>query len=262
MAGIGLRYFAWAKMATEPDNAKPTYEKGFALAKGVSAELAITNAEGKLCADDEIAEEVSEFSYADLTLQGDHLELQDQATVYGADYSNDELGFSGEDTAPYGGFGFVQAVSKNNVKKYRAFLFTKGKAKRPNETINTKGDSITFATAPLNLTIIQPKFGKWERVKEFTTFDAAKAWLDAELNVSEWYEINVQAQGTGSGKNVSPVGVSMAASGTSFELTIQGYASVTAAYDNGEDVTATVTGGSGKYTISSVTEKHDIVIVF
>lgn len=262
MAGIGLKYLAWAKMDTEPDGSAPTYGTGFTLSKMVSAELAITNAEGKLYADDEIAEEISEFSYADLTMEGDHLALQDMATIYGAEYDNGVVGFAGDDTAPYGGLGFIQVVMKNNTKKYRAFLFAKGKAKRANETLNTKGESITFATAPLSITLLQPKFGKWERIQEFTTEAAAKAWIDTELGVSTWYEINVQAQGTGSGKTVSPVGKTMAEAESNVEITIEGHASVTAAYDNGQDVATTITGGDGTYTINNVSEPHDIAIIF
>lgn len=262
MAGIGMQYFAWAKMATEPMNAEPTYEKGLNLTMTVSGDLAITNAEGKLYADDIVAEEVSEFSSADLTMTGDHLELENQAKIYGAEFVDDELAFAGTDNAPYGGCGFVQTVMKNNIKKYRAFFFAKAKAKRPNETFSTKGESITFSTAPLSFTLMQPNYGKWERIKEFTTLAAARAWLDTELNVAAWHEVDIQVQGAGEGEGVQPASRQMVADGEALTLTVSGYTGVKAAYDNGVDVTSTITGGGGTYTLSAVTEAHSIVIVF
>ena len=47
MASMGLKYLAWAKQATEPSNAVPTYDAGKVIGRMVSANLAIQSAELK-----------------------------------------------------------------------------------------------------------------------------------------------------------------------------------------------------------------------
>lgn len=61
MASIGLKYLAWAKMATEPVDAVPTFAPGKVIGKAVSTSLTVTRAEGELSADDMVAEYASEF---------------------------------------------------------------------------------------------------------------------------------------------------------------------------------------------------------
>lgn len=258
MAKIGLKYLAWAPIATEPVNAIPTYGNGRVLGKMISSNLAITNSEGKLYADDEIAEDISEFSSAEFTADTDNISLSDQADLYGAQYVDDELLHSKDDNPPYGGFGGYQKLSVNNVKKYRAWFFAKGKAVVPDETGATKGESISFGNQPLKTTIFSPKYGPWKRTKEFTTEDAAKAYIDNKLNVATWHNINVQAQGIGTGKSVTPVGITAIADGEDFELVITG--TPTALYDNGVDCVSAISGG--KYTLTDVTAFHNIAVIF
>ena len=258
MAKIGFKYIAWAQMATEPDNAVPTYNTGKVLGKAVSASLAITNAEGKLYADNTVAENISEFTSAQLTMEVDNIGLSDQAGLYGATYANDEIQFGTSDNAPYGGVGGYQVLSVNNVRKYRAWFFPKAKALVPDETDNTKTNSISFGTQPLNLDIQPPAFGAWRYVKEFTTEAAAKAYVDTKLGVAAWHEISVQLQGEAAGKTASPVGISYVAAAGTFVLNITG--TPAALYDNGVESKASI--AAGKYTLTNVTAAHKIAVIF
>lgn len=258
MAKIGFKYLAWGKMATEPADAVPTYETGKVLGKAVSSSLAITNAEGKLYADNTVAENISEFTSAMLTAEVDNIGLEDQATLYGATYSDNEIQFGATDNAPYGGVGGVQVLSVGNTRKYRAWFFPKAKALVPDETDNTKTNSISFGTQPLNLDIQPPAFGAWRYVKEFATEAAAKAYVDTKLGVAVWHAVNVQVNGATTGEAATPVGVTYVAAAGSFELTITGTA--TALYDNGVDLVASIS--AGKYTLSNVTAAHEIAVIF
>ena len=91
MARIGFKYFCGAKMKTEPMDAEPTYEAGKQLGKAVSSNLSITNSEGELWADDQIAESMSEFASGTFTAEVDNIALADQAYMYGAKYVDGEL---------------------------------------------------------------------------------------------------------------------------------------------------------------------------
>jgi len=259
MASIGLKYVAWAQMATEPDNAVPTYGTGVELGRAVSANLTVTNAEAELYANDMLAEYVAEFVSGELTMEVDNISLQHQATLYGAAYEDGEMQVGAEDTAPYGGIGGYQVLMVRGVKKYRAWFFPKAKAQMPDWTGTTKGSSISFGTQPINMRIAAPTFGKWYYVKEFDSEAAAKAYIDAKLGVTSTFMVNVMVQGAnGTTKVASPIGSNAAASGSSFEIAITG--TPTALYDNGTDKKASISGG--KYTIASLAADHNVAIIF
>ncbi|MBQ6479760.1 MAG: hypothetical protein IJI45_01455 [Anaerolineaceae bacterium] len=255
MASIGLKYMGWSPLETETDYADPTYGDGIVLGKAVSTNLAVTNAEGELYADDQLAEYVSEFASATLTAEVDNIELQNQAKLHGAKYEDGEIQHFDNDNAPYGGIGGYQVLLVHGVKKYRTWFFAKAKASIPNHDGNTKGASISFGTQPINERIIAPAHGPWYRVKEFTNEDAAKAYIDSKLNIAEWHNISVQKQGTGT---VSPVGTSAVADGEDFVLSISG--TPTKVYDNGQDVTSSVS--EGVYTIENMAADHNIAVIY
>lgn len=258
MATMGLRYVAWGKMATEPSNAVPTYETGLVIGKAVSVNLTISNAEAELYADDLMAEYAKEFSSAALTMEVDHISLQNQATLYGATITNDELQMNPNDNAPYGGIGGYQVLSVGNVRKYRAWFFPKAKASIPDWSGTTKGQNISFGTAPLELKILAPNFGPWYYVKEFTTAAAAQAYIDTKLGVATYHAVNVSMSSASTSDTVSPLGLNYVANAGSLEIIITGTA--TALYDNGVEKKASIV--NGKYTLSNVTAARNIAVIF
>ena len=258
MATMGLKYVGWAKMATEPSNAVPTYDTGLVIGKLVSANLAITYAEGQLDADDMVAEYIKEFSSGALTLEVDHISLQNQATLYGATINDGELQMFANDNAPYGGVGGIQVLSVGNIRKYRAWFFPKVKASVPDWSGTTKGQSISFGTAPLDLKILAPNFGAWYYVKDFTTEAAAQGYIDTKLGIATYHAVNISFSSASPSDTVSPLGLNYVANAGSFEITITGTA--TALYDNGVEKKASIVGG--KYTLSNVTAAHNIAVIF
>lgn len=258
MATMGLKYMAWAQMATEPAAAIPTYSAGIALGKAVSVNVSMSNAEGELYADDMLAEYVSEFSSAELTAEVDNISLENQAKLYGATYASDEFKLSANDNAPLGGVGGYQVLMVGGVRKYRAWFYPKARASVPDWDGATKGNSISFGTQPIKMKIMAPIFGPWYYVKEFTTEAAAKAYIDTKLGVATWYAVDVQVQGATTGKSATPEGETSVASAGAFEIAITG--TPTALYDNGADVKASIAGG--KYTLSNVAADHKIAVIF
>lgn len=258
MGALGLKYVAWAKQKTEPADAVPTYETGLVIGKAVSANLTVTRAEGELYADDLLAEYVSEFSSADLSLEVDNISLYNQALLYGATYKDNELQHHAADTPPYGGIGGVQVLLVHGEKKYRAYVFVKGKASVPDWSGQTKGSSITIGTQPLNLKLMSPNYGAWYYIKEFTNEESAKAYVDTKLNLGTYHAINIQVNGAADGESVSHVGTVYVASGSAFELGITG--TPTALYDNGMDSVINV--ANNKYTLSAVSADHNIAVIF
>lgn len=187
MAKMGLKYVAWNKMTADTDAADPTYEADGAIVVGrmVSVNVAISNSEGELYADDMLAEYASEFSSADLTAEVDNISLENQAKLYGATYSEDgEFQACANDNAPYGCVGGYQVLQINGVKKYRAWFYPKAKASMPDFDGTTKGNSVSFGTQPMKMKIASPKHGPWYRAKEFATEADAKAYIDGKVGIS------------------------------------------------------------------------------
>lgn len=187
MAKMGLKYIAWAPISAETDSAIPTYttSAGIVLGRMVSVNVTINNSEGELYADDMLAEYAAEFSSADLTAEVDNISLENQATLYGANYSTDgEMTASPNDTAPYGGVGGYQTLQVSGSKKYRAWFYPKAKASMPDFDGTTKGSSISFGTEPLKMKIAAPKYGPWYYVKEFTTEADAKSYINGKLGIT------------------------------------------------------------------------------
>lgn len=259
MAKMGMKYYVWAKMANEPADARPTYEAGKIMGKMVSLNVTISNSEGELYADDMLAEYASEFSSGEMTTEVDNILPADQAKIYGAEYTEDgELNHYADDTPPYGAIGGLQVLMVGGVRKYRVWIYWKAKAIMPDHDGTTKGNSISFGTEPLKSKIMAPNFGPWYTAREFTTEDAAQAYLYTKLGVATYHAVEVQVQGAESNEGVSPAGTIMVADSENLELTITGTA--TALYDNGTDSVGSVSGG--KYTLSSVTEDHKIAVIF
>jgi len=255
MAKIGFKKFYWAKMLAEPLTSVPTYEKGLQLGKAVSCNVAVTNAEGELYADDQLAEYAAEFSSAQLTAQVDNISLENQAMVYGAQYVDDELLHGVNDTPPYGGAGGYQTLMVEGKRKYRAWVYTKTKASIPDEDSTTRGNNISFGTQPIDMKIMAPNFGPWKRVKEFDTEAAADAYVQTWLNVGEWHKANIMLMGEGTASHNGTVSV---ASGEPLEITFSKVP--TKLYDNGEDVTASL--NDNKYTVAAMNADHKICAIF
>lgn len=258
MASMGLKYLAVAEVATEPAAAVPTYKAGLVLGKMVSANLSITNSEGEIHADDMLAEYVSEFASADFTAEVDNITLANQAMVYGATFEGDEFRASNNDVAPYIGLGGYQVLMVGGARKYRAWFFAKGRASIPDWDAATKGSSISFGTQPIKVKIMPPTFGAWYYLKEFDTEAGAKAYIDTKLGVRAWHEMSVQVQGAGKNEGATPAGATFVAAGEDFVLTLTG--TPTAIYDNGAEVTASISGG--KYTVEGAAEDHAIAVIF
>lgn len=255
---MGLKYMAWAEMATEPTSAVPTYSAGQVIGRAVSANLAVQNAEGELYADDMLSEYVTEFVSADFTAEVDNISLSNQATMYGATYASDEMQTNKTDDPPYGGIGGYQVVRVRGVRKYRAWFFPKVRAMMPDWDAATQGNSISFGTQPIQMKVMPPAYGPWYYVKEFATEAAAQAYIDTKLGVATWYEIDVQVNGASGSEAATPMGITYVAASGTFTLTITG--TVTALYDNGVESSGSISGGA--YTLSSMAAAHKIAVIF
>lgn len=190
MASMGLKYLGWAKQLTEPTAAIPTYDAGKNIGKMISADVKFNTAEGELYADDKLAEWAKEVSSVDVTVECDDLSMADQGAILGATYTAAtttdpaKLQFGTGNTQPYGGLDFYQVIMVGGVKKYRVYHFLKVRASVPDETMNTRGSSISFAGKKITFRALAPNYGDLFVVTEHEDESSAVAQIKSYLNIT------------------------------------------------------------------------------
>lgn len=187
MASVGARYVKFAPIdGAEPATGMPDYSTALSLGKLIQVDTNITMATGELYADDELAEQGSEFVSATSNVGTDDIDDETAATLYGATYdeTEDALTHNKDDQAPLGGLGYIRVGQKDNEKYYAPVFFPKVKAALPNDTAQTKGNAITFQTGTIPFTIFPLPDGNWKLTKRFTgegAYASAKSWIDTQF---------------------------------------------------------------------------------
>lgn len=177
MATIGLRDLYMATV-TEGADGSETFGSPKKLAKAISAKLDVSLADGTLYGDDGVAEQVSEFASAKLTLNVVDLAPADVSALLGAAYDETtKVTISGKDDAPpYVAIGF-RAKKTNGTFRY-VWLY-KGKFSQPSEEFQTKADKIEFKSPTIE-GVFQAlnKNGAWKAdIVALPTDTVAAAWF-------------------------------------------------------------------------------------
>jgi phi13 family phage major tail protein len=175
MAKIGLKYPVY----------KGSVNKGV-IGKAIQADIAITVNEVYLPADDAIAESDKSFQSGKITLGIDDLSDTVQVEFLGHTMNvSGEISAKGTDNNPYVGIGFYAIKKVNNVQKFRAVWFPKVQFAEPNDTNNTKGQNVAFATPTLEGTIMLDDNGDWKKEQTFDTEAEARAYLQDKAGITD-----------------------------------------------------------------------------
>ena len=189
--GFGAFYPKFAPFAgEEPTDALPQYDGIVTLGEFISGNLSLELASGKLYADDKLFISVEEFTSGTIALEITDLPVDVAKVVFGLkdDGSDtDLLIYRGNDSRPYGGFSFVQTILDKGTGKtfYRAYYYPKVQAVLSNETVQTKGGSLSFGTRSFSLTVFACNFeDQWRQVKQFEEKEDAAEWAEKQLGVT------------------------------------------------------------------------------
>ena len=198
MAGIGLRYAAFAPVTSHTDGSAITYGTGREVGMMIDATVTITRNSNKLHANDVVAEEDNSISEASVAVEMDDLTLDNEAFMLGtAKVTVDNVSHyqDTDDPSPLGGFGYVRVRSKTDQttgvtsKSYIATWWYKVRARIESEEGKTKGDNIEWATPKLVLRAMGAYIDSTGKLKfrdrqSFETYASAKAFIDAYANIS------------------------------------------------------------------------------
>jgi len=185
MAEIGMQYPVWAEMVTES-----TYGTGMVIGKAVSANLSWKKEDNELRADDAVAETDTSITGYTLDLTTSALEESVESAILGYNKvgSTDEYEIT-DDDAPYGGVGYIRVLKRNGSRLYKAVWYPKVQFSAPNETSNTKQQSISWGTPTISgkgLAAFPDSSGKakYRQQQVFTTLANAKAYLNGKANIT------------------------------------------------------------------------------
>ena len=185
MAQFGAKRPKWAPLASEPENALPTYnyQKAVTVGKLVKADLSVTNASGELYGDDALAEKVDMFASGNLALETDDKTDEVHAALHGAskDSETGEVTDKDSDVAPRGGITYYKVIIRNGVRYFKGVFLPLVNAILGNDSAATKGSSITFGTSATAFNVFRCNSGAWRTTKEFTDEAACIAWCDEKL---------------------------------------------------------------------------------
>lgn len=192
MAIIGAKYVVYAPITERKYGVRPTYGTGKVLAKLTKVDVNITNTNTKLYADDATAEVDHSFTSGTVAVGLDDLTNEAQKGILGNKEETEDtvkvLTKAANDEPPHVGLGYMRSRKRNGVKSWEANIFLDVMFQEPNTSSNTKGENIEFQTPELTADIMTCEGyngGAYQEIAEFSTENAAKAWIDTKLNVSE-----------------------------------------------------------------------------
>lgn len=200
MAQIGLKYLVFAPITQYNEEAAPTYGAGFVVGKAIKADLTLNFAEGKLYADDVLAEYSSQYQDGTIAVGVDEIEDEQRAAMFGYKIETESgtpvLKRGAKSIPVHGGFGYYKTHVKNKVNKYISYWFLDTCFKDASESAATKADSITFNTPEITGTILPIEGYGEDLYLEQATFDteeAAKTWLKTKANIASARMVSVQS---------------------------------------------------------------------
>ena len=192
MASIGLRYPVYAPLTENESSTTYSYGTGKVAAKAIKVDTKLTVADEPLYADDGVSERAREFIDGTMVFTPDDLSPEVKADWLGNDISEETIGeetvevltSSTEDTPGYFGFGFYVPKIVNKVRMYRAIIYTKVQFGEPDESMETKGQKITWQTPSIEGKMMRRIDGKWKMEITVSSIATAVAWLKSKLNIT------------------------------------------------------------------------------
>ena len=194
MARIGLPYGVFAPIISEPTGAPivygaPTVFDAAATGKMIEANVSYEHADNPLYGGDGIAENDNSITGGTLAVGTTSLLPSAKVAILGHDLIGSTYHESA-DPSPNGGFWYVTAEIEGGVKKWYGYQIHKTQLAMAEDNATTKADSIEWQTPALEgpiMGVVIDDTGKarYRAYEVFSTYAAAKAWVDEKAGVGE-----------------------------------------------------------------------------
>lgn len=191
MATTGIKHPVFAPITSRPAGAKPVYGTGLLIGKATKADITINTAEGKLYADDSLAEYDSKFQSGSISVGVDELTPAKKSALFGytIDSSSGKqiLKKGASDVAPHGGFGYYKTKKIDGVRKYEVKWLYDVVFRETNDNAETANENVNFQTPEIAgeiLPIIGLGNDDWCEEQICDTVAAAETALHTYANIT------------------------------------------------------------------------------
>ena len=190
---VGMMYPVFAPLVSHTDGSMPTYGTGVVIQEARNCTITKTYNDNPLYGDDRIVDDDNGLQALTASFEPTGLSDADRVLLFGEKVESIGTGLTGQwegdNATPYGGFGYIRKMRDNGEKKFEAWIILKIKFTEESQATNTKEGSISWGTPTLNgraagLYVDATDELKWRVHYTFDTIAAAKAWINAMLNVS------------------------------------------------------------------------------
>ncbi len=192
MAGIGLQYCVYAPLTEDEAAGTSTYGAGKRGRKMIKADVKVNTTKAPLYCDDGIGEYAREFVDGEITINQDDLTSTMKKDLLGNEIKSTTVGeetveevvAKDTDTPAYVGFGYIQTKIVDKVRQYRAIFFKKVQFGEPDDSGETKGQTINWQTPVIVGTIMRDSSGEWKNEVTVPSLATAIAWLKGKANIT------------------------------------------------------------------------------
>lgn len=190
MARIGMKHPVWTPLVKETSGQMPTYGEGIVVGGAIAGTISVTRNNAELYADDALKENDNSATGGTISLEVDGITNEGRVAMMGFAENEDGSIDMTEDPSPWGGYGYVEVLSTNNVKNYGAAFVFKTQLAQNTIAANTRGQSTSFGTTTLDgkmaaAVVAEDLKNRFYRYKEFGTLEEAIAWLDGLANITD-----------------------------------------------------------------------------
>lgn len=180
MAKIGFAEPWMAKL----DATAGTYSDGFKCGAAVSGTITPNYQSSSLYADNQLKESASSMTDATVSLTVSDIPAQAVTVLFGHEVDEDgTVHYNVNDSANWVGLGAYEDNTVNGVKTFSAMVLPKVMFKETARNYTTKGDNVAFQTETIEGSAAFLN-GDWKKTKDFTTAEAAIAWIKSELGIA------------------------------------------------------------------------------
>jgi phi13 family phage major tail protein len=193
----------------------------------VKASTSIEKESVKNYGDDGIIDSLETVTGGKLNISTNYISDADEAWLLGAAVDgNVQVVSNVSDEAIEVGIGYYRKVRKNvnGVKStvYQGRWFKKAKFGVPSEEDETKGQTVTFKNPEIEADILTDDSGNWREKQEFTTEDAAVAWLENKAGITTRVKTPVASIDGGIYSGTQSVTLTCATAGATIKYTTNG----------------------------------------
>ena len=194
MARIGLPYGVFAPIISEPTGdaivyGAPTVFDAAATGKMIEANVSYEHADNPLYGNDGIAENDNSITGGTLAVGTTSLPPAARVAILGHELNGTTYN-ENADPSPSGGFWYVTAEIEGGVKKWYGYQIHKTQLAMAEDNATTKASSIEWQTPALEgpiMGVVIDNTGKarYRAYEVFSTYAAAKAWVDGKAGVGQ-----------------------------------------------------------------------------